>query len=173
MAQRNYAAGLLFWLMAASGGAALAACLILPPWLEYQALRAERAERERQVAQLEAHILTLQKQQEHLKFDPAYVERLAQQEFGIEPAGAETIMLDPPPGDGSPVATGAGGQVPQVDDEVLPEMSILIERGLLRYPFARVFVDDRTRPLVMALGAVVLLAAIVLVRRPTARKDAA
>ncbi len=156
---------LMFWLLLLLGTAALAPCLILPAWLERQA-QAEclRAHQER-IALLERRLLTTQKQIEHLNKDPAYALRLAERDFGdsLTVPGARTVRVDP-----APIPDGPQGDaVPSADAgealDGLPELAGFLERALRRYPETRLFVHHRTRPIIMATGGGLILAAIVLV----------
>ena len=169
MGRSSRGAALLFWLMALTSVAALAACLILPPWLEHQAALQLHAEARRHVAELEARLQVLEKQIAHLRNDPAYVERLAHEEFGIATPGVQTILLERsasaashPAGDHTSAPTVGPGE------EATPELSALVAEALERRPLVSVFVLDQTRPIVMAMSAALLLAAVLLsrTRRP-------
>ncbi|MCK4342474.1 MAG: hypothetical protein KAY37_12210 [Phycisphaerae bacterium] len=158
----------LFWAMLLLGTAVLAPCLILPPWIEYQAQLERRKAAEAYVAALEQRLRAAEKQIDHLQNDPAYLLRLAQREFGddIPTPGAETILIDPSPNepaalsdDETGIATDAAGE------EFLPELSTFLERVIRRYPRARLFVDSRSRPVLMGLGGALLLTAMVLLGR--------
>ena len=165
MARSGRGAALLFWLMALTGIAALAACLILPPWLEHQVALQLHAEARRHVAELEARLQVLEKHIAHLRNDPAYVERLAREEFGITAPGVQTILLDRsesaashPAGDHTSAPTVGPGE------EQTPDLSTLVTEALECRPLVSVFVLDQTRPIVMAMSAALLLAAVLLFR---------
>ncbi len=182
MARSGRGAALLFWLMALTGIAALAACLILPPWLEHQAALQLHADARRHVAELEARLQVLEKQIAHLRNDPAYVERLAHEEFGITTPGVQTILLDrsasaashpaDPNRDRQRAASDpnrarkkAARNTPADDyGAEPPELSTLVAELLERQPLVSVFVLDQTRPIVMAMSAALLLAAVLLFR---------
>ncbi len=162
---------IMFWLMATLGGAALALCLVLPPWLEYQAQFERLKAADAQVVALDERLSTARKQIEHLREDPAYVLRVARQEFGqvIETPGTKTLAVDP----GAVASTSApppvSTAVPPEPDEVLPELSFFLAQVVARYPQVGLFVSDQTRPAVMGLGAVLLISAVVLLGRPSPR----
>ena len=165
MARSGRGAALLFWLMTLTAGSALAACLILPAWLEHQAALQLHVRARQQVADLEARLLVLEKQIEHLRHDPAYVERLARKEFGIRTPGVQTIVLDRTEGPASrPTTAPTTTPAAAYELESLPELSTLMAQALERYPATAVFVLDQTRPVVMVMSAIVLLAAILLLR---------
>jgi cell division protein FtsB len=156
---------LLFWLMALTGGAALAACLVLPAWLEHQATLQLHAQARQQVADLETRLQVVEKQIEHLRHDPAYVERLAHEEFGLTAPGVQTIVLDRADSLASqPTTANVAGPTPSPSDESKRGSSRLVGDVLERYPAASVFVLDETRPIVMALSATLLLGALLLLR---------
>ena len=89
----------LFWFMIAAGAAAIAPCLLLPPWLEYQAQLARRKAVEEYVAACKYRAESARKQIEHIKNDDAYLLRLARQEFGqaIRTPNVETVLVGPSP----------------------------------------------------------------------------
>jgi len=151
---------LLFWVIALAGFVALAPCLVLPPWLEYQAQLVRRKEADEYVAALKARAEGKQKQIEHLQHDEAYLLRMAQQEFGmaIRTPNSETVFIGPSPAGSEP----PGGVGPTIADDpnvcdVLPELSEFIEKASARYPYTRLFVQDSTRPVMMGIGALLLL----------------
>ncbi len=156
----------LFWLMLLLGTAALAPCLVLPAWLERQAqlecLRARAAYLEA----LQQRLQVVRKQIEHVNDDPAYVLRLAEQDFGnaIKVPEVETIWIDNGPAPGETSApqqrspTVSAGAAP----ELWPELGVFVERAMQRYPQAHLFVDERTRPWLMGTGGMLILAGIVL-----------
>lgn len=197
MRTRRTSAGatLLFWLMFLFGGSILAACMLLPAWMEYRAaLQAFRAGRTR-VAEMEAQLRALQRQIDAIQNDPAYVERLARRELGINPPGVEAIALEPPgtgsqsdspvgPGvqlmprdaDGHPAAPDdespfASVAPPPVEPEILPEVSVLVQRALERYPVLRLFVSGPVRGPLMALAGLMIVSALILLCWPDERRD--
>ena len=155
----------LFWLMVLLGTAALAPCLLLPAWLERQAQIDCLHAREAYVETLRQRLLTVQKQIEHLNDDPAYILRLAQQDFGgaLKVPDEETIPIEP--GTASNEATPQpplADRPPETDDDVLPDLSVFVDQAMQRYPYAWMFLDQQTRPVLMILGGVLLLNAIIL-----------
>ncbi len=147
---------LLSWLMLLGGGASLFACLLLPPWLEYQAARRDHALRRQEVPDLEARVTRADKQIEHHHTDPAYIERLNRREFGIEPPGVELIRVAPR---GSPATAPAVGE-----PERREQLDTTVERATRTNAFIAVFVLDATRPVVMAMSVVILVMALLLMR---------
>lgn len=162
---------ILFWMMAVVGGAALGMCLILPPWLEYKAQLVRLQVADGQVAALDERLSASKKQIEHLRDDPAYVLRVARQEFGqsIETPGTQTLAVDPAAVAATEAEAPHSTAVPPEPDEVLPELSQALQQVIQSYPHANLFVSEQTRPAVMTLGAVLLGGAIVLLGRPSPR----
>jgi hypothetical protein len=184
MSRSSLSGTILFWAMVLTGAAGLGPALILPAWLEYQAALAARERARQRVSEVEKQLVGTHKQIEHLRNDPAYNERIARTELGVVTPGVETILLDPPRQNEASTATGAaararsGGSVtaasappqPAPEDALAPELSATIAAALQRYPLARIFILDETRPYVMVLSAALLLAAILLLgpsTRPT------
>jgi hypothetical protein len=165
---------LLFWFMTLAGVAALAPSLILPAWLEYEAQLERRQVAEAQVAAQQFRLQAVQKQIEHLRNDPAYVMRVAQQEFGrsIDGAKSETIYVDPSPdeSDPQPPALAPAGLDPNDPDQIIPELSAFLEQMVQRYPHTYLFVHSRTRPVLMAAGGLLILTAVVLLGRAGVRR---
>jgi cell division protein FtsB len=158
---------LLFWFTVLFGTALLAPCLVLPAWLERQA-QAEyfKAEQQR-VAALQQRLQMVRMQIDHLNNDPAYVLRLARQEFGkvfLIP-NVETIFVEPGEAESSGLADAAvpaGEDTPPLADELLPELNVFINEAVQRYPHARLFLDDQSRPILMGVGGALLLTGVVL-----------
>lgn len=166
-------ADLLFWLMVLSGAALLAPCLVLPAWLEYQASLDLKALRKQQVERREAEVVKLRKQREHLETDDAYVLRLAHEFLNIEIPGVVRVPVEPSPqAEQPPAATEPATR----DEDLVPELSALVEQAMQHYPIAQLFVRDETRPPIMLAGAGLLVAAIVLLGAPAswrARREVA
>lgn len=139
---------LLFWLMALGGAAALVPCLVLPPWLEYQAQLQRRQAAITQHAAVERQVEIVEKQIDHLQNDPDYVRRLAEQ--GYAP------RVEPPP------EPDAAPDTSDDDATLLPELSHVVRRLMDRYPATWIFVDPRTRLPLMALGGALLVSAVIL-----------
>ncbi len=160
---------LMFWITVLAGAAMLAPCLILPPWIEYQAQLERRRAADAYVAAIERQLYTTKMQIEHLQNDPAYIVRLARREFGdsIKTPGVETILVGPSPDE--PEATqnkpAAEASATEAGPEFLPELSEFLEKVLSRYPYAYLFVNERTRPVVIGLSTALLLTAVVLLGR--------
>jgi len=168
MPKKARGSSVLFWLMALAGGGTLAACLILPAWLDYQAALGAVASARQLIADRTALSERYQKQIDHLKHDPSYVERLALEEFGLATPGATAIPITSPDDSAAaPTAAVPYSEFRTPEDDVLPEeVSEFLERTLVRYPLARVFVMERTRPAMMALGGLLLASAVLLLGRP-------
>ena len=137
----------------------------MPAWLERQAQIEYLRAHEEYLAALRYRLQTTQKQIEHLNNDPAYLLRLAEQEFGggIAVPNVETILIDPGPAASStpPMPTSADPNAPR-DEKLLPELAAFLDQAMQRHPYAQVFVDSRTRPLLMGIGGILLLTGIVL-----------
>ena len=164
MTRPSVANTLLFWLMLILGTAGLAPCLVLPAWLERQAQIECLRAREVYLAGLQQRLEVVRKQIEHLNDDPAYIIRLAEEDFGraIKVPDVETIWIDagspdapsPPP---APVEAS-----PSEADQLWPELDTFIDAGMRRYPEAQLFLDSRTRPWIMGTGGGLIVLAIVL-----------
>jgi hypothetical protein len=150
---------LFLWLMLLAGGVSLFACVFLPPWLELRALRQERDSNRAIVQQLEQRLARATKQIEHMQSDPAYIERLAHEEFGIDPPGVEVIPVETRETTTSPATDDA------TDDTPAAELAAELERATETSPLVSVFVLDQTRPIVMAMSGVVVVVAVVLLVR--------
>lgn len=161
MPRSNRGTLLFFWLMLLIGGAALFACLFLPAWLEYQAARREHAAACQRIAALEDELTRVVRQIEHLQHDPAYLERLAREEFGIDTPGVEVIPIETAAGATSQVSSApAAARAGQAD-----ELTTTVEQATRTNPLVSVFVLDETRPIVMAMsGGLILLALVLLIR---------
>ncbi|MEW6249349.1 MAG: septum formation initiator family protein [Planctomycetota bacterium] len=153
---------LLFWIAALLGAGILAPSLILPAWLDHQAQREYLAAHQAYVAALQYRLRATRTQIEHLEKDPAYVLRLARQEFGRSMAlpGGEPIRVAP---DGETTDEGLSAAIAEAGDpqDVLPELSAVAARVMQRYPHVHMFIDGRRGPL-MALGGVLVLMAVLL-----------
>lgn len=164
---------LLYWIMVLAGAAALAPCIVLPPWIEYQAARAAREAAAQRVVDEQLRLAAVRKQREHLETDPSYLLRVARETFGIAGPGGPPPRVAIPITD-DPAAAGVSPVAPEAD--VLPELSEFLQQVLRRYPQAGLFVSPDTRPLMMGLGATLMIGAIVLVgvpSRPRRRADEA
>ncbi|MFQ5806878.1 MAG: septum formation initiator family protein [Phycisphaerae bacterium] len=161
MARSNNATRLLCGLMFLGGGASLFACLFLPPWLEVRALRQAHIAARHRIAKLEERLTRVAKQIEHLQDDPAYLERLARKELGIETTGVEIIRIDTPD---NPVNQPTAAPAPTTagrDDA----LATGVEQAARTSPFLSVFVLDETRPIVMAMSGVLMIVALALLLR--------
>jgi len=148
----------LCWLMLLAGGAALAACLILPPWREAHELRAEHAAAEQRLAELEHRLTVVTQQVEHLRNDPSYLERLARQEFGEPPPDVDFTPLELEPAAQDPASEDAPAAAEEDTGDAL-------EQAAQRNPIVSVFVLDETRPIVMVMSGAMMLVALVLLLR--------
>jgi cell division protein FtsB len=154
---------LLFWLMFTAGGACLTACLLLPPWFEYQATYRQWVEAERRAADVERSVRTIRRQIDRLEQDEAYLNRVAFEELGLPTPGVETLAVIP-----SEPAHEADDELPQRQQERLAIINELVQR----YPLAWVFVRPDTRPAAMAASGLMVLAALLL-RKPRRAAPAA
>lgn len=175
MARASVLNTVLFWLMVLLGAAALAPCLLLPAWLERQAQIECLHAREAYVETLRQRLQTAHKQIEHLNDDPAYILRLAQQDFGgaLKVPDVETIPIEPGT---APDATAPQPPMPDKppadEDQVLPDLTVFVEQTMYRYPYAWMFLDDQTRPVLMILGGVLLLNGVILLGLANGRRPA-
>ena len=159
MARGRFVTTLLFWFMFIAGGGALFACLFLPAWLELRALREAYTADRRHTLELERQLARVTKQIEHIQSDPAYLERLAQEEFGTETPGVQRVPVEIA---GSEAAAEAAAASATAQPE---SFEAALERATKRNPFLAIFVLDTTRPIVMVMAGVVLVSAFVLVCR--------
>ena len=169
MSRSNRVSVCLFWLMVLLGTATLAPCLLLPAWLEYQATLDLRALRTYQVQRREAELANLRSQREHLRTDDAYVLRLAREQLNIEIPGVERIPVEPA-SLAEPAAAAVYPPLPVAEDELVPELSALVEQVFQRHPLMRMFVRPETRPSLMLIGGGLIVSAIVLLGSPTRAK---
>lgn len=156
MARNSPFSAFLFWIMFLLGGGALAACLILPVWIEHASLRRLHAEMQRRVQDLEQRLLAYERQNEHLEKDPAYIERLARKEFGIVTPGVESVRVEIAPPDIS-LASQPTPAPSDPADELADRVRVAARENAL----VSIFVLDQTRPLVMAFSGGLLLVALV------------
>jgi len=168
MTRANAIGTLFFWLMLALGAAGLAPALILPAWLEHQQARAALAAQQAQVADLEQHLRAIEKQIDHLNTDPAYLLRLAEQDFGhLRVPNVETIRVAPGTTSEEPPAPEQS-PAPLTDISVL-ELDRYVDEFVRRYPHAYLFVDPQARPILMLLSGALIFTAIVLLGRSSVK----
>lgn len=150
----------LFWMMLVLGGASVGACLVLPAWLEYEAATRLRDEVAAQVDALSAAIERVERQQEHIQNDPAYVERLAWEELGIDKPHVDEIVIK--------LEGPEAAAIEQVGLSSAEDLSAVSTEGqhvealLVKYPALTLFVRDETRPIVLAMGGVMVFGALLL-----------
>ncbi len=154
---------LFFWLMLLLGAGGLAPALILPAWLEHQQARAALAVQQVQVAELEQRLQAVEKQIDHLNIDPAYLLRLAEQDFGnLRIPNVESIRVAPGPVAEEPPAV----EQPYLPaDTPVPELDRYMAEFVDRYPQAYLFVDPQARPILMLLSGTLIFTAVVLLGR--------
>jgi cell division protein FtsB len=164
MTRPSVANTLLFWLMLCLGLGALAPCLALPAWLERQAQVECLRARERYLAGLQRRLEAVRKQIEHLNDDPAYILRLAEEDFGraIKVLDVETIWIDTSSADASVSPEPPPAMSAEEADQLWPELDTFIDATMQRYPQAHLFIDGRTRPWIMGTGGGLIVLAIVL-----------
>lgn len=158
----------LFWLMFLGGGAALAACLLLPPWFEYQAVRRQEAEMIAQVAAMERRLAALDRQIDHLRHDDAFVNRVARREFGLPTPRREVLDVEPPAGTATQMAPVFEDDAPpRPREDPLAELNGLVEESVQRYPLLWLLTGGKSRIVIMVTGALLVLTALLLLcRRP-------
>lgn len=187
MSRSSPAAGVLFWLMVLAGGLTLIPCLLLPPLYEYRAALAARAAAEKRLTDLENQLLTYQKQIDALQNDPAYLERLAWKELGIPTPGVTTLRIETEGEEadaangaslnsaGAPASSGASANAADdfsttaaraPDQKLATDAAAYSDRLMEYYPVLRVFVLDRTRPILMSLAGALLVMAVALLGFP-------
>jgi hypothetical protein len=157
---------LLFWSMLLVGTAAVAPCLVLPAWLERQAQFECLRAREEFLAGQQQRLETARKQIEHLNDDPAYIVRLAEQDFGgaLKVPDIETIWIDASSSAAaeSPPPPSVGPPPPESPEPLWPELDDFIQVTMQRYPEAHLFVDQHSRPWILGAGGALLISAILL-----------
>lgn len=156
MMRNSPLAAVLFWVMFLAGGGALAACAILPVWLEHDSLRTLHAEAQRRVQELEQRLIAYDRQREHLEQDPAYIERLARKEFGIVTPGVETVQVEI-----APVELHATTLPASRPSDPALEIAERVRLAARENALVSIFVLEQARPLVMLLSAGLLLIAFV------------
>ncbi|MFO0839731.1 MAG: hypothetical protein U1D55_14545 [Phycisphaerae bacterium] len=157
---------LLFWFMFLGGGAILAAALLLPAWLDYEAARARHRQALERETEHELRQTILSNQIEHLRSDPAYVDRLARRELGIDAGQVQTIVLLPPASDEIVPEESPAESALSVDDD---EISVTVRVALQRYPALGLLLNTQLRPLLIGLAAGLVLTALVLLNRQRPR----
>ncbi|MFN0135952.1 MAG: FtsB family cell division protein [Phycisphaerae bacterium] len=174
---RNAFNATLFWAMTLVGGGGLAAALWLPALLEYRDAQRRHADKSAQVAAMEYQNTSIEKQIEHSQNDPAYIERLARREFGLQTPGVETVRLAAetlPTSAPATSPTSALSAAPQNEHE---QRLAMIEHLARTNPLVSVFILPESRATIMCMCGGLLLAAIVLMnpwnaeRRATAAPD--
>lgn len=165
---RSLLSGLLFWFMMLAGGGGLAASLLLPVVLEHQEKHRELERKSAELAQMEQRNLAIEVQIEHAKHDPAYLERLAYREFGIETPGVESVRI---------AAIEAADESPQsrpAAESMTPVESRLAQAEHIarHHPIASLFVLPQTRFAALVLCGAMSLAALLWLNPWTARGGA-
>ncbi len=149
----------MFWLLLLLGFAALAPCLLLPEWREYQAIAvAEQIEKTRADA-MEDLVQEKRRLLDRIQRDPAVVVRLAQRELHYERADHYPVRV-----------AGAGGRSVSImaPTDVLPaieptspivinppQLPVWLARWsdlLPPYNYDGVFCDNGVRPIIMAMS---------------------
>lgn len=150
----------LFWCMMLTGGAGVAACLILPAWLEHRGAlevhRAALADYEKLAQRLRAIDLQI----EHLRTDDAYLQRIVRREYGISPPGVVTL----PGAEADPPVIPMEAPTPAPPRPLLERLSSQVDALVQRYPLMSMFVLDQTRPLVLAISLGFMAGAMLVIR---------
>jgi hypothetical protein len=152
----RFAIDALFWLMLATGGGSLAACLLLPAWLELRHAEARLDEMTATVAEFEKKVEATRLQIIHLKRDPEYNERFVRQEFNVRTPGVEVVDLSPL----IAVEPDAAASQPAPTDS--SRWTATLERQTQENPYLAVFLADGKRPAAMALSGLMLAGAVLL-----------
>ena len=108
---------------------------------------------------MEYQSTAIDKQIEHSQNDPAYIERLARREFGLQTPGVETVRITTDSAPSSKPATSVPASAPQNEYE---ERLAMIEHLARNNPAVSVFILPESRSIIMCLCGGLLLAAIVL-----------
>jgi len=167
----KHACDTLFWSMLLVGGVSLAACLILPAWLEYEDARQRWFEAQARNERLRQQVENRTYQIEHLYHDREYLSRVAAEEFPVSVPGIRRIRLDLPGFDSQRAAESA----PRSSLDCSPAADAPADRlrWVLRgHALASVFVFEPARRIALMLSAMLLLAALLLGLPPRAQ-DAA
>ena len=165
MTRSNPAITLLFWTMFVVGGLSLAVGLVLPVWLEYRVELARRDEAKRRLEEIRTQLVALERRIDHLQNDPAYLERVANREFGIgTPPSDESVAIEivEAPTSGPVLLQATGSE----------RVTAIIDEATQTHPLVRLYLLGETRPIVMGMSAGLLAAAILLLGRSSPRTDA-
>ncbi len=160
---------LFFWMMVTLGAGMLTPCVLLPAWLDYRAASLLHQQRGHEVAALREHLEVLQKQNAH-RDDPAYLRRLERDEFGDRPDDPrQTIVIDP---DVLREAEATLARMDAPSDPVEADgLHQQVELFVGKYPILALCVRAETRPVLIGLGAGMIVTALVLLRARTIRTD--
>ena len=157
--QRHFES-LLFWAMTLLGAGVLIPCLILPAWFDYVAQARINADIAAQRDTLASSVETLEKQIQYQEHDPAAQEQQNAAEFGVVPDGVTPVVVD------DPTAPSIEPEEPAPPKWQPPTIDTTVRQLLHDYPAAKMFVTPDTRPILMAMGAGLLLMAVVLLGQP-------
>lgn len=163
MTRSNPAITLLFWTMFVVGGLSLAVGMVLPVWLDYRVEVVRRAEAAQRLEEVKKQLIAIERRIDHLQNDPAYLARVASRELKFDaspPDETVTVQVVETP-TSSPVLLQAQGTQERV--------VAVIDEATQTHPLVRLYMLDETRPIVMGMSAGLLVAAIVLIGRNTAR----
>ncbi len=162
-------ATVLFWVMALVGCAVLAPCLILPPLFDYHATLEINRQADRRNAAMRDRLAVVTNQIATIERDPAYIERLAREEFGLTPSGVTPIRVESADAVAADSGLSTDEEAADLADSKLPEVSEMAQRLVREYPLARTFVMPETRPYALLFGVGMLLAAVLLLGSPPRR----
>lgn len=168
----------MFWIMTAAGAAVLVPCLVLPPWIEYRAASGQRRARLAHLATLQHRVASLQRQIDHLRNDPAYLERLAREELAIETPGVTVVDHDAPAMELPDAAALDDSTDSTLDSDALsaafPRLAAAADAAVDSLPrWVAVFAAAETRPWVMGLSCALVASAVLLLGSPRRRRTAA
>ncbi len=142
----------VFWMLLLMSVAAFAPCILLPEWRELQALKlAEEAESFR-VERMQERVDREERLLDAVRSDPVLVARLAQRELGLRVPHENTMPL---PGTSRANDTIPNTVVADPGDKVLADIPLRAVKPGAVWPdlmWDRIFFDDRTRPLIMAMS---------------------
>ena len=165
---------IVFWMLILMALGALAPCILLPEWRQYQAMcQAEQAQRHR-ADSLQGLIEKQRRLLMALRSDPAVVARLARREYGFQREGERVVAVALPAVARSLAGSAfAGAGSPLVGDRPFIPQPVSLPTILSRaasylpadYDYDRIFCDDQTRLVIMVMSLALITVAFSLFSR--------
>ena len=146
----RHGGGGLFWLLVLMGLATFAPCVILPQWRQYQALDMAAQVEQHRLDVLQAEVERERRLLQAIRSDPAVIARLAQRELKFQRVNSQAVLVAAPP-------TSPEPQPPF--EPTPPGPPAVVARAvsfLPDYDYDRVFLDDETRPVIMAMSVALI-----------------